>query len=81
MSRDYHVIALDLPGHGETPLMENQELNIMFFVHAVNDVSVVLHFFFFFVMISSININEITSVNEFSQSCYGMQATKISKFK
>lgn len=37
LPRDHHVIAVDLPGHGETPV-KDEELCIMLFVRAVHEV-------------------------------------------
>ena len=38
--RDMHVISIDLPGHGETPLNDGVQLNTMMFVNSVREVSI-----------------------------------------
>jgi len=43
LPRKYHVIALDLPGHGETPLKDGK-VGIKFFVEAVNEVIMILFY-------------------------------------
>ena len=47
LPRKYHVIALDLPGHGETPLKDGN-VGIKLFVDALNEVLFFVLFLFCF---------------------------------
>ena len=38
LPRNVHVVALDLPGHGETEFNENDEVSIMYFTEHLHEV-------------------------------------------